>query len=296
MRRARGVGAVARPTRSGTARVLGDDELVAALRVCAADPVASILAAARIEEAAAGGLAGSGGHVWGYFRDEALAAVCWSGANIVPVGSDPDAIAAFAELALREGRRSSSVVGESSAVMAFWEHVRGHWSPAREVRPDQPSLVIDGPPGVAPDPAVRHGTPEDFDVLLPACVAMFTEEVGYSPVLGGGSAYARRVRQLIDTGRSFVRMESGAGRPEVTFKAELGAVALGVAQVQGVWVDPAHRGRRLSESGMAAVVEQTRREVAPVVSLYVNAYNGRALAAYTRVGFRQVGTYATILF
>jgi predicted GNAT family acetyltransferase len=33
-----------------------------------------------------------------------------------------------------------------------------------------------------------------------------------------------------------------------------------------------------------------------VVSLYVNAYNLPALAAYRRVGFRQVGTFATVLF
>lgn len=47
---------------------------------------------------------------------------------------------------------------------------------------------------------------------------------------------------------------------------------------------------------MAAVVEITRREIAPIVSLYVNAYNERALATYRRVGFEQVGTFATVLF
>ena len=33
-----------------------------------------------------------------------------------------------------------------------------------------------------------------------------------------------------------------------------------------------------------------------VVSLYVNDYNVRALAAYRRVGFREVGAFATVLF
>ena len=47
---------------------------------------------------------------------------------------------------------------------------------------------------------------------------------------------------------------------------------------------------------MAAVVQIARGEVAPLVSLYVNSYNTRALAAYRAVGFRQVGTYATVLF
>ena len=47
---------------------------------------------------------------------------------------------------------------------------------------------------------------------------------------------------------------------------------------------------------MAAVVQIARADVAPLVSLYVNNYNARALAAYRAVGFRQVGTYATVLF
>jgi len=61
-------------------------------------------------------------------------------------------------------------------------------------------------------------------------------------------------------------------------------------------VAPAYRGRGLAAPGMAAVVEVIRRQYAPVASLYVNAYNTRALAAYRRVGFRQVGTFSTVLF
>ncbi|HET6707439.1 GNAT family N-acetyltransferase, partial [Amycolatopsis sp.] len=31
-------------------------------------------------------------------------------------------------------------------------------------------------------------------------------------------------------------------------------------------------------------------------SLYVNAFNTPALAAYRKIGFKQVGQYATVLF
>jgi uncharacterized protein len=62
-----------------------------------------------------------------------------------------------------------------------------------------------------------------------------------------------------------------------------------------VWVTPDRRGQGLSTPGMAAVVQHALA-VAPAVSLYVNDFNVRALAAYRRVGFRQVGTYATVLF
>ena len=135
--------------------------------------------------------------------------------------------------------------------------------------------------------------------MLPACVRMFTEEVGYSPVSGPGGPYETRVHGLIAQGRSFVRVDRSVGpTASGTSCSRPSSVPSpgGVAQVQGVWVSPDRRGERLSEAGMAAVVQIARGEVAPLVSLYVNNYNTRALAAYRAVGFRQVGTYATVLF
>jgi uncharacterized protein len=80
------------------------------------------------------------------------------------------------------------------------------------------------------------------------------------------------------------------------FKAELGSVIPEGAQVQGVWVNPRYRGRGLAAPGMAAVVQYVRARIAPSVSLYVNSYNTRAIRTYERVGFRRVGTFATVLF
>lgn len=261
-------------------------------------PVESVLAANRIHTVARSGLKAGGGQLWGYERRGELLAVCWAGANLVPVvppGTD-GALDAFAALARAQGRRCSSIVGEADAALGLWGRLADSWSRPREIRANQPSLVIDHEPFVDPDPLVRRSRPTEYDLVLPACVQMFAEEVGYSPASGPGGPYEMRVRSLIADQRSFVRLVNGAEGPEVAFKAELGAVAVGVAQVQGVWVPPALRGRGLSERGMAAVVAMTRADVAPTVSLYVNDFNTRALASYRRVGFRQVGTYATVLF
>lgn len=271
-------------------------DLPAAAALCHRDPVGTILAATRLEIAWHEGLGTAGGEVWGFERDGELIALCWAGANLVPVGADPAALDGFAELARRQGRRCSSIVGERSAVLGLWERLRSFWPEPREVRGDQPSLIIDHDPHVPPDPEVRRARPDEFDLVLPASIAMFTEEVGYSPVTTGRAAYEARVRSLIEAGRSFVRITETPEGPRVLFKAELGAVCDGVAQVQGVWVPPDHRGRRLSEGGMATVVQITRQDVAPVVSLYVNQFNLPALASYRRVGFREVGAYATVLF
>ncbi|NKY39349.1 GNAT family N-acetyltransferase [Cellulomonas septica] len=287
-------------------RVLTDVDLRAALAVCALDPVAAVLATARLEQATVSGLRTAGGTLWGFEHDGALRAVCWAGANVVPVvpTDDPQlaarALDAFAGLARAQGRRCSSIVGSADMVLGLWDRLSRTWPAAREVRADQPSMVIDHEPRLAPDPTVRRSRVEEYDLVLPACIRMFTEEVGYSPAGGPGGPYETRVRGLVGAGRSFVRVEREDGRrgprDTIVFKAELGAVAGGVAQVQGVWVTPERRGEGLSEAGMAAVVQLARSAETPVVSLYVNGYNHRALAAYRAVGFRQVGTYATVLF
>jgi predicted GNAT family acetyltransferase len=39
-----------------------------------------------------------------------------------------------------------------------------------------------------------------------------------------------------------------------------------------------------------------RRELAPVVSLYVNDWNSPARAVYEKVGFRETVRFATVMF
>jgi predicted GNAT family acetyltransferase len=153
--------------------------------------------------------------------------------------------------------------------------------------------VLDGPPAVAPDPQVRLVRREEVDTLLPACIAMFTEEIGVSPLVGdGGTLYRARVTELVSTGRAFARIDDG----RVVFKAEVGAATSRVCQVQGVWVAPELRGRGLSVAGTAAAAVLAQARIAPVVSLYVNDFNAAARRAYDRVGFRQVGTFTSVLF
>jgi predicted GNAT family acetyltransferase len=140
---------------------------------------------------------------------------------------------------------------------------------------------------------VRLVRPDEIDVLMPACIAMFTEEVGVSPLVGdGGTLYRARVEELIATGRAFARVEDDC----VVFKAEIGAATRAGCQVQGVWVHPPLRGRGVGTAGMAAVVSGAQESIAPVVSLYVNDFNVGARRSYEKVGFRQVGTFASVLF
>jgi predicted GNAT family acetyltransferase len=273
-------------------RVLDDRDLPAVLDLLDADPIGNVFVASRVNAA---GLAPErlGAQVWGYGTDSRPSALCYAGANLIPVAADRNALLAFAEHAVRQGRRCSSIVGPADLVMGMWEVLEPHWGPARDVRMCQPLMVTTASSSVPPDTAVRRVRLDELELLLPASIAMFTEEVGVSPVAGdGGVLYRARVRELVSSGRAFARFEDD----RVVFKAEVGAATKHACQVQGVWVEPSRRGQRISVSGMAAVVDSCLREVAPAVSLYVNDFNAPARRAYERVGFSEVGIFASVLF
>ncbi|MFD7068571.1 GNAT family N-acetyltransferase [Streptomyces sp. NPDC059913] len=276
-----------------TTRVLEPGDLGAALAVLESEPVANAFVTSRVR------IAGLdpwrlGGEMWGWYADGRLRSLCYSGANLVPICATPEAVRAFADRARRTGRRCSSIVGPAEPTAQLWRLLEPGWGPAREVRAHQPLMVTESlSADITPDPHVRRIRKDEMELLMPACVAMFTEEVGVSPLAGdGGLLYQARVAELIGAGRSFARIEDG----EVVFKAEIGAATPQACQIQGVWVAPEHRGRGLSETGMAAVLRYALADVAPVVSLYVNDYNTPARRAYARVGFRETGAFMSVLF
>ena len=278
--------------RTSASRVLDDSDRDEVLELLDTDPVANVFVASRIRSV---GLnpARLGGQMWGYGPRGALVSLCYAGANLVPINASPEAVSAFADRARRQGRRCSSIVGPADAVAQLWERLEPHWGKARAIRWAQPVMATSQRPPVPADPLVRRVRPEEFDILLPACVAMFTEEVGVSPDVGdGGALYRSRVAELIRIGRSYARIEDG----QVVFKAEIGAVTPQACQIQGVWVHPERRGRGHGAAGMAAVVEQALKYFAPLVTLYVNDFNHPARAVYRKVGFEEVGTFMSVLF
>jgi uncharacterized protein len=277
---------------TGVLRVLTPRDLRQALNVLDRDPVAHCFVSSRIHVSGLDTWR-LGGEVWGWSEDGELTSLLYLGANLVPVETTPESRRGFADRCRRIGRRCSSIVGSADEVAHLWPLLADSWGPAREVRAHQPLLVMDSDSSIAPDPGVRRVREDEVDLLLPACIAMFTEEVGVSPLAGGAAdAYRARVAELVRHGRAYARIDDG----EVLFKAEIGAVSDKVCQVQGVWVAPHHRGRGLGAPGMASVVALARRDHAPVVSLYVNDFNTVARRVYERVGFRAHGEFSTILF
>lgn len=263
-------------------------DIAAVTEVLAADPVGACMVAARVSDHGIDPRA-IGGELW--TRRHAKDSLCYAGANLIPLRGGPADLVAFADRALASVRRCSSLVGRVELVMPMWERLCTGWGPARDVREDQPLLALDSGPDCAIDPAVRRVRIDELDPYLVASVDMFIGEVGIDPRAGdGGRSYRRRVAGIIAAGRAFARFEHG----QVVFKAEIGSQSPEVGQIQGVWVHPQWRGRGLGTAGTAAVAAAVV-DSGRVASLYVNGFNTVARAAYARVGFRRVGTFATIL-
>jgi predicted GNAT family acetyltransferase len=263
----------------------------AALEVCARDRVANVFVAARIVE---GSLRASPGSLLGHWSDGELRGLAWVSANVVPVELDDDGVAAVASRIVRMRRQCASLFGPSAQVVGLWDRLSPTWRPVRAVRAHQPLLTTRRPPsviGVALDAGVRPARIDEVDLVLPAAAHMFTEEIGYPPYFGSDRGYRASIAALIRAGHTYVKVEDG----EVVFKADVGSLALGCAQVQGVWLHPRFRGQGLSVPAMASVVEQVLAGMADEVSLYVNDFNLAARATYERCGFREVGAFTTVL-
>ncbi|GAB2998746.1 GNAT family N-acetyltransferase [Mycobacterium bourgelatii] len=272
----------------GERRVSVVRDAAAVWRVLGADPVEACMVAARVADYGIEPNA-IGGELWTVRGvDESL---CFAGANLIPLRGGLIDLNAFADEAMSTTRRCSSLVGRADLVLTMWRRLESAWGPARDVRDNQPLMALNSHPNCALDTEVRQVRPEELDAYLVAAVDMFIGEVGVDPRLGdGGRGYRRRVANLIAAGRAWARFEHG----QVVFKAEVGSQSPTVGQIQGVWVHPEWRGLGLGTAGtatLAAVIVGSGR----IASLYVNDFNTVARAAYARVGFKEVGTFATVL-
>ena len=274
-------------------RALDGRHITRLLEMVHAEPIRNCYVASRLDGRTKSFLRNSYSDVLGYFEDGILVSALLCGANVVPICSTAESRVAFTQVLARQGRRCSSIVGPVDEVLDLWTTLEPHWGKAREIRRNQPVMAMSQRSKVIPDDQVRYSTPADLDVVLPACIDMFTNEVGISPVaFGAATLYRNRIADIIASRHSFVRIDNGV----VVFKAEIGSVGAGVAQVQGVWVNPQFRGQGISVPAMAAVTKFVLDDIAGTASLYVNDFNTTALATYRATGYEQVDTFATVLF
>lgn len=229
-----------------------------------------------------------------------LTGALWFGANLVPIHLESRHFSRVASYVLRTRKKPASLFGPAEFVMPLWDLVRGGMPSPFDVRPRQPLMKLVDPETArriargtpsGPVSQVRWAEQDDVEALLPASVAMFTEEVGYSPLERNPEGYSQRVLETVRQGHTVIATNPSG---DVVFKADLGLVSQGMCQLQGVWLDPRLRGQGLSERLLAQACELISPRF-PNISLYVNDYNEPARALYRAVGFQQIGTFSTVL-
>ena len=212
--------------------------------------------------------------------------VTYVGANLLPSFSSPAAHFATVDYLKSHPITFSSIVGESYSVFALWDLLKPFIPPARLIRARQPLLSMSGEPLIASDPSVCSATLADLELVIAAGTEMFIGEVGEPP---HANDFRARAIELINEGRTFINRIGD----EILFKAEVGAIGAGAFQIHGVWVPAMYRGRGLGSHGMASVLRLSKG-FAPRACLYVNDFNLAARASYKKVGFTEVGEFASI--
>jgi GNAT superfamily N-acetyltransferase len=256
---------------------LREPELDEILAFCAEDPVERVF----LEDIARRGF----GRFTALARNGRISALCHAGANLVPSGAGCDA---FAELA--DDWRARMIIGEEGAVSELWGAASSRLPAPREDRPGQPVYVLDEPPEPG-ESGLRAASPDDLELLLPACAAAHREEIGIDPLERDPEGFRWRTRAQIDEGRSWLWADGGT----ILFKAEASAWTPSAVQLQQVWVDPEVRGRGYAQRGLRDLCRSLLGRV-PTVCLFVRRDNGAAIRVYEAVGMRHTISYRSLIF
>ncbi len=263
---------------------VGPAETAALERLLDGDRVANVYLRSELR------LLGTAAPWWCVSDGAELRAAVLAGPLTVPYLPDPADAPRLAD-ATRAHTPPHLMVGPREAVLALHSCQSGRRQP-REIRDPQPVMVVDRERlRILPPAPLRRAASNDVDVLAVAAAMMHREEMRNDSAPPGATAWRARMNQLVDRGWSWAWIERG----QVVFKAELSAWTPDVVQVQGVFTHPSRRGGGVATSGMTALCSSLL-ETVPLVTLYVNGYNEPALRVYRRVGFEQLGTFATVMY
>ena len=184
-----------------------------------------------------------------------------------------------------------AIISPAQLVEPLWERLRERLDPPTVIRMVQPIYAL-RPRLDHPDLTLaRYSTPADLDKLVPACAAMHKEEVGIDPLLRDPAGYRERVRELIERGRSIIRVENG----EIAAKCEFSAVTRNAVQLMGVWTNPLMRRRGYARETLREVCGHLFRK-RKAVTLFVNDFNSSAIALYEALGFTRIGTNRALIW
>ena len=221
-------------------------------------------------------------------KDGQLQGVAMIGRYILFETRSDAAIEAFARLA-QESRSAHMLLGERGKVGTFWEYYGDGGQAARrycrewlfELR--WPVEVREAVPGL------RLATLDDLALVVPAHAQTAFDESGIDPLAADPEGFRKRCSRRIEQGQTWVWVEDG----RLMFKAEVLTDTPEVAYLEGVWVDPAERGKGVGLRCMSQLTRELLSRTASVC-LLVNERFQQAQRFYKRAGYKIISHYDTI--
>jgi uncharacterized protein len=185
--------------------------------------------------------------------------------------------------------RLHMIMAEQEAVEEFWNNYADDGQPMRRVCREllfELKNSIEVPGEIE---GLRLATLNDLQLIAPVHAAMAEAESGINPLKVDREGFLQRCARRINKNRVWVVVEED----RLIFKADIQADTPEVIYLEGVYVNPIHRGtglaRRCFNQLCKALLTRTR-----CICVLANEENEKSHAFYRLCGFRRVSNYDTI--
>ena len=140
-----------------------------------------------------------------------------------------------------------------------------------------------------PVPGLRPATPAELDLVVPVHAEMAFDECGVNPLERDPVGFRQRCARRIQNGRTIVWVEGD----KLMFKAEIISDTPEIIYLEGIWTNPAERGKNYGQRCLSQLVRQLLSRV-PSVILMVNQKFDRAINFYQKSGFKLLNYMDTV--
>lgn len=210
--------------------------------------------------------------------------------SVVAAG-DPAAAPALAGTAERYDWRV--LLGDAEPCQALLDASSRGFFRRRHSAREQRFMGATAPVGPPATEGLRRADPRELERLTDfACLLHVEDRMGPTISRAGRAAVRARMHDSISAGATWVVERDGqaVAKIDVPLYSERRG-----AQLAGVYVDDAWRGRGLATASVAALVAWLLERGLPCVTLHVRADNTPAMRAYARAGFADRGPWLLAL-
>ncbi len=271
-----------------TTSLLADEHRAEALEFLAARPVHTVFMASLIRDNGLVSPRNRGSFYAARERDGNLNGIALVGhATLIEARSEA-ALASFARLA-QNCSLAHLIRGEQDKIEYFWNYyAESSGAPrllCREMLLEQrvPPVLRQYVKGL------RRATQDDISQVMEVNAAMAFEESGINPMERDPAGFRERTARRIGQGRVWVWVEKN----RLVFKADVLAETPGATYLEGVYVNPAERGKGYGLDCMTQM-GRTLLDGTDSICLTVNEQVHHALGFYAKAGYQLRSYYDTI--